>query len=216
MTDLLSDSFAPELALALAHTPVPLRQRLQAALALDHRLAKLVSGTNEPMLGQMRLAWWRDMLSVDAAQRPEGDQVLDAIAQHWPDDARKLVDLVDAWECMLAEPPLSKSLIQDFANGRGGLFSAALGDAADLASVNSAGERWALIDAALHIANEEERALFLALARAIPASGALKSPFKGLAILNALSVRSLKNDLSPLMQGRSAALIAWRAAILGR
>lgn len=168
------------------------------------------------MLGQMRLAWWRDMLNANTDQRPVGDHVLDAIVEHWPDDASKLVSLVDAWECMLAEPPLSKELIQGFTKGRGGLFSDALGNSAEQASINRAGKRWALTDAALHIANEEERSLFLKIAQEIPAVGVLESPFKGLAILNALAVRSLKNGSQPLMQGRGAAWVAWRAAILGR
>ena len=32
--------------------------------------------TTEPMLGQMRLAWWRDALGKPVDERPRGDAVL--------------------------------------------------------------------------------------------------------------------------------------------
>jgi phytoene synthase len=31
------------------------------------------------MLGQMRLAWWREALGKPLADRPRGDEVLDAV-----------------------------------------------------------------------------------------------------------------------------------------
>ena len=219
MTTKQTEPFPPEIVLALAHTPVSLREKLSAALALDRRLAKIVAGTNEPMLGQMRLAWWRDMLRAEAVGRPVGDQVLDSISRHWPDDAVCLVGLVNAWEQMLGEPPLPRASIEEFGCGRGSVFAAALlGRNAEQAPehANAAAQRWALTDAALHIENIEERGAFLELARALPNTERLKRPFKGLAILSALSMRSLKNDGTPLIFGRGAAVAAWKAAILGR
>ncbi|MEP2140083.1 MAG: hypothetical protein ABJ311_03075 [Erythrobacter sp.] len=159
------------------------------------------------------------MLRTEAHARPGGDEVLDSISNHWPDDAACLLGLVNAWEQMLGEPPLPQADIQEFGSGRGSVFVAALlGGNAEQAPehTNGAGQRWALTDAALHIENVEERGAFLALARALPNPAPLKRPFKGLAILSALSMRSLKNDGKPLMYGRGAALTAWKATILGR
>lgn len=214
-----TDPFPPEIVLALVHTPVSVRERLRTAFALDRRLAKIVAGTTEPMLGQMRLAWWRDMLGAESAERPLGDQVLDTISMHWRDDAECLMELVNAWEQMLGAPPLSQDAIQEFGRGRGGIFVASLNSAGDHLQHGEAfraGQRWALTDAALNIGNDQERGAFKRVAKGVPATGTLRAPYKGLAILNALAMRSLDKGHQSLMQGRGAALTAWKAAIAGR
>ena len=48
-----------------------------AALALDGRIGRMVLGASEPMLGQVRLAWWRDQLGKPIDDRPRGDPLLD-------------------------------------------------------------------------------------------------------------------------------------------
>ena len=48
-----------------------------AALALDGRIGRMVLGASEPMLGQVRLAWWRDQLGKPIGDRPRGDPLLD-------------------------------------------------------------------------------------------------------------------------------------------
>ena len=54
-----------------------------AAFALDGRIGRMVLGASEPMLGQMRLAWWRDQLGAPASARPQGDLLLDLIGRTW-------------------------------------------------------------------------------------------------------------------------------------
>ena len=54
-----------------------------AALALDGRIGRMVLGASEPMLGQVRLAWWRDQLGKPIGDRPRGDPLLDLIGQCW-------------------------------------------------------------------------------------------------------------------------------------
>ena len=68
-----------EAKLALAYTQVPLRDPLRVFFELDLRLGRLVSATTEPMLGQMRLAWWRETLVKDEIDWPNGDHVLDGV-----------------------------------------------------------------------------------------------------------------------------------------
>ena len=46
------------------------------------------------MLGQMRLAWWREALGKPVADRPRGDRVLDAIGQDWAGREAALVAMV--------------------------------------------------------------------------------------------------------------------------
>jgi len=55
----LLDSLGPLNRLALAYAPQSTRLPLLALLALDMRLAGIVRNSREPMLAQLRLAWWR-------------------------------------------------------------------------------------------------------------------------------------------------------------
>ena len=73
------DILPPEAQLALAWSHAKVRGPLSIALQLDRRLARIVTRTSEPMLGQMRLAWWREMLGKPASDRPRGDAVLDGV-----------------------------------------------------------------------------------------------------------------------------------------
>jgi len=69
-----------------------------AAFALDGRIGRMVLGASEPMLGQMRLAWWRDQLGAAASARPQGDLLLDLIGRTWAGNELPLLALVDGWE----------------------------------------------------------------------------------------------------------------------
>lgn len=172
------------------------------------------------MLGQMRLAWWRDTLGMDASERPSGDAVLDAIGSEWRGPDRALVALVDGWECMLSEPPLSREAALGFAEGRAealaGLAALPRVDERTAESIRTAGHLWAFADAASHVASGEERETFLDLGREWPAPGRLPPPFRGVAVLGALGARSIAAGGAPLMAGRGAALRALRAGLLGR
>lgn len=205
--------------LALAHTPAPLRLTMRVYFALDRRLSQLVGKTTEPMLGQMRLAWWRDMLAKPEDQRPNGDAVLDVIGAHWKGRAHALIPLVDAWEILVAEDELTDDLILKFGRGRGDPLVAHFCELdADLVNpVSEAAAMWALSDAASHIADDEERARFVGVAKPLANKiVTLPHPLRGLAVLRALSLRALEAGGAPLMQGRSAALVAFRAGLFGR
>ena len=54
----------PERTLAVAYAPADKRPALTALFALDERFGAVVSSTSEPMIGLMRLAWWRERLDV--------------------------------------------------------------------------------------------------------------------------------------------------------
>ena len=86
---------------ALNYAPPRLRAKLAAYFALDRRLAQIVANTSAPMLGQMRLAWWREMLAKPAQDRPSGDVVLDAISSSYEQIAHELDSVIDAREMFL-------------------------------------------------------------------------------------------------------------------
>ncbi|MEQ5786617.1 hypothetical protein J3454_01780 [Erythrobacter sp. NFXS35] len=185
-------------------------------LQLDRRLARIVSRTTEPMLGQMRLAWWRDVLKQPLEQRPLGDAVLDGIGTLWSGHEESLIAMVDGWEILIGEEQLGPDDVTAFADGRAAPFVSFAGDpgGAVRQRVAQAARCWALVDVAAGVSNLAERALFLDAAKACStARGRLPGDLRGLAVLEALARRALRNDGAPLMDGRGAALAALRAAI---
>lgn len=216
MTD-KDEPLPPEGELALAHTAAALRAPMRIALALDQRLGRIAGQTSEVMLGQMRLAWWRDMLKASPADRPQGDAVLDAIGAHWKGREEALGEVVDAWEILVASESMEREAISAFARGRAAPFAALAGEGEAAARAQVAGMRWALADAAGKLSDESERARFLEVGLEDRSAGqSLPRALRGLAVLEALALRAMKRGGRPLMEGRGAALTAMRAAILGR
>ena len=89
-----------------------------AAFALDGRVGRMVLGASEPMLGQMRVAWWRDQLGKAVHDRPRGDHLLDLIGTNWNRNEAALVELIDGWEALLSPRPLAETAILEFVAGR--------------------------------------------------------------------------------------------------
>jgi phytoene synthase len=218
--DAPSDTLTAEHALALGYTPERWRRALRAYFTLDQRLARIVAQSSEPMLAQMRLAWWREMLAKPAQERPKGDAALDAVGEHWLGEEAPLIALVDGWEHLLGEEPLSPEQIRQFASGRTAVFGhiqTLLSQNADRTRAETAARRWALADCASHLPKGAERDAVLAEARSVASNPAkLHRDLRGLAILDALARRSLAHSGAPLMQGRGASITILRASILGK
>lgn len=216
MTAESPDILPPEARLALAWSPQKVRGPLSIAFQLDRRLARIVARTNEPMLGQMRLAWWRDALGTQPAARPRGDAVLDGIGAHWQGREEALAAMVDGWEVLITAERLGPEEIASFAAGRSAFFGALDADANGSGGERAiaAGWRWALADAAASVADAAERAAVVeaGLSRA-GEGGRMPRALRGLAVLDALALRSLQRGGRPLMEGRGSALAALRAAI---
>ena len=211
-----ADALPAEAGLALAWSPAKVRAPLSTFLQLDRRLARIVARTSEPMLGQMRLAWWRDALRQPSEARPLGDAVLDAVGRDWRGGEPALIALVDGWEVLIGAERLGRVEAESFAAGRAAPFAAMLGErsAADRARTGQAARLWALADAVTGISDPDERRVFLdAARRSDRLRGRLPREMRGLAVLEALARRSVRHDGAPLMAGRGASLAALRAAI---
>lgn len=195
-----------------------MREPLSIALQLDRRLARIVSRTHEPMLGQMRLAWWREALGKPASERPQGDVVLDAIGNHWAGREATLIAMVDGWEVLITADPLDSLAIESFGKQRSAFFGALVEDHLQQAAqdnIAASAYRWALADAAARVSDANERAALIAAGAACPSTGGrLPKVLRGLAVLDALSQRALRRGGRPLMEGRGAPLAAFKAAIL--
>lgn len=83
--------------LALAYAPKRAHLPWLALLLLEQRLAETAPSGREPLMIQIRLAWWRDRLGEDADAWPASEPVLRAL-RSWNGQHGALVSLVDGWE----------------------------------------------------------------------------------------------------------------------
>ena len=70
-----------ELWLATLYAPAPVREALIALFALDSTLAAIPPSVSEPMIGAIRLAWWREALeALDHSAAPDEPHLVAAKA----------------------------------------------------------------------------------------------------------------------------------------
>lgn len=93
----VQDALSPVEQLAVAYAPARLRPAWTALLALEHRLADAAREGRDPIMIQLRLAWWRDRFAEAPAQWPQGEPLL-AILTSWQTELSALTGLVDGWE----------------------------------------------------------------------------------------------------------------------
>ncbi|MXO59634.1 hypothetical protein GRI89_08780 [Altererythrobacter salegens] len=169
---------------------------------------------HEPLLAQVRIAWWRDRLGEPPGNWPQGDPVLDQLRGWRSPEA--LVSLVDGWEGLVDEA-LDAGVIERFAAGRTAAF-AALADELGVrdAAAAQAGRNWALADLAANLSDPAERERVIAMASREDADLPRQPELRPLAILGALGRRSIVRGGRPLLEGRGAALVAMRVGMFGR
>lgn len=81
--------------LAITLMPAKVQTSIYVLYSFFAELDGLATQVSEPMLGEIRCQWWRDVISQKQAQSPLAEALLKAIAQNnWPEQA--LLDLIDA------------------------------------------------------------------------------------------------------------------------
>lgn len=120
MNSVTSD-LSPPSNLAVAYTPVAYRPAFALLLQLDARFADIVRKAREPMIAQIKLAWWRDAFAAKPALRPKGEPLLQALGQCGNDISEAaLEDLVTAWELLLGEGAWAADDVEKHVQLRGG------------------------------------------------------------------------------------------------
>jgi len=201
--------------LALAHSTGEVRTLLDSFLQFDNRLARFVSKANEPIVTQLRLAWWRDQLNKPLSERPSGDTILDALSAHWEGGEAVLVGLVDGWEALLGEPPLPDDVFAGLCAARATCF-AEIVPQASIDDAKALGLSWAYADFITRTSDEQERAHLVDLAKqAAPGTGRLNFRYRSLTILGRLGARAIERSGSPMLGRRRDALLVTRIGLLG-
>lgn len=143
--------------LIIGYAPRDARGALAALLALDAALGQVLRTTREPMVGQMRLAWWREALARLDTAPPPAEPVLAALAADvLPRGVTgvELAAMVDGWEPLLGA--IDDAAIAAHGEQRGAALFATAGHLLDveLDALADAGRGWALADLALHLRDE--------------------------------------------------------------
>ncbi|MDE2437153.1 MAG: hypothetical protein KGM49_12920 [Sphingomonadales bacterium] len=206
----LLQTLPTEQRLALAYAPVASRDALLALLALDARLASVVRTGHEPILIQMRLAWWRERLAGLATATTPAEPLLQLAAASWA-DPRALIPLVDGWEALAGEDTAEAA--NAISQGRACAF-AALTPPGFRDEAARAAHGWALADLATRLPDSVERSTAIeCAARQDWRRPALPRSLRPLAVLFALARR--RHDGRPLLSGIGAFFAAMRVGLFG-
>lgn len=162
----------PDRTLALAYVPAARRAAVNALWRLDAAFASVLSTGREPMIGRIRLAWWRESLEkLDSAPAP-AEPVLAALARHVLPagvTGAELAEMESGWAVLLSSGPLGPPDFDLYASGRGALLfrytAHLLGEAAPSIEVGCGGRAWALTDFARKSSEPAEAAAALSAAR---------------------------------------------------
>lgn len=139
---------SPPVRLAIAYAPKRIRAAFAVLLRFDARFAEIVAHANEPLIGQMKLAWWRDAMLAAPAERPKGQPLLAKLTEL--DDltlVEAAVTLINAWETLVVDQDWMAITVRTFADARG---TAVFGSYAKLAGETDfpaeVGQEWAAND----------------------------------------------------------------------
>jgi phytoene synthase len=192
-----------------------------ALFAIDAAMGDVVRTTSEPMLGPIRLAWWRERLEeLDTRKSAPAEPRLQAVERELLPrgiTGGELADLEAGWLSLFGPFPWTVEMSEAiWLRGRT-LFSLGarvLGRPDE--AIQSAGGVWALVDAARHCSDTPSRGMLLEQGRTF-ARGLAGAHFtwrlRPLTMLAALAVRDLRRGEPFEPEGtprRAAAMLSHR------
>lgn len=195
----MSDDYGADRGLALLYLPEADRSAMRALFAISAAMGAVLRSTDEPMIGRIRLAWWREQLEALTleAPAPAEPRLVAAQALLLPRgiSGKDLAGLEQGWERMLDPFPWSVETSEGIWF-RGvlafGLAARLLGSPSE--PLQKMGGLWALTDAARYCSDPATRALLLE--RAATIARGLKgmrfaSRLRPLSMLGALALRDI-------------------------
>ena len=210
-----------DLGLALTYVPVRDRGALAALFAIDRAMADVVRSTKEPMLGPIRLAWWRERLEEldQGGVSPAEPRLRHVERELIPRGVtgRELAALESGWLRLFDPFPWTVQTSEGIwfrGNLLFGLAARVVGRAEE--RIQDAGGLWALVDAARHCSDAGSRSMLLDQARAFGRglSGIrFPGPLRPLSMLTVVAMRDCRRG-EPVERegtpGRAAAMLRHR------
>jgi 15-cis-phytoene synthase len=175
----------PDRSFALEHVANTYREPVTALWALDEQLGTIVASTTQPMVGQMRLLWWREALESGASGHPVLAEMTSVFGRGI--GAAAVGTMIDGWEELLEPLPLSEVQLAAFAAQRGTQLFTLTSQICDVTCPDEAGAGWALADFAFRCSDKVTSSLALAMAKERLASLDMRSVPRPLRILARLA-----------------------------
>ncbi len=196
----------PERRLALSYVAALRRPALETLWRLDVTMGSVLATGREPLISQIRLAWWRESLDKLDRERAPAEPTLEAVAAHLIPagiGGAELAAMEEGWTALLPAEPLRSEDLQLHAEARGGrlfaLSARLLGG--EVPGLTEAGGAWALVDLARRSGRDEEARAALDAARGRPAIARWPAPLRPLGMLAALARRDAERGLPLELQG---------------
>ena len=191
----MSPQLDADRALALTYVPAERREALRTLWELDAALGAVLAGGREPLISQIKLAWWRDSLAKLDTEKPPAEPMLQAVAADiLPKgvSGAELSEMEVGWTTLLGEDPLTSDELATYAAARGALlfrYSARLLEADCAFDLGRAGEAWALVDLARHSNAVDAEAALQAARERLGGMGRWPRPLRPLGMLVRLARR---------------------------
>lgn len=110
---------APPARLAIVHANARFRAAFKLVLMIDQKMADIVAKAREPLVGQIKMAWWREGFTSPPQSRPKGEPLFEALAGQGGDiPPTALEAIVSAWEMLLGQDDWTQDLLQQHAELR--------------------------------------------------------------------------------------------------
>jgi phytoene synthase len=168
--------------------------------AIDRAMADVVRTTKEPMLGPIRLAWWREQLEAldESATAPAEPRLQRAERELIPRGVtgRELAALESGWLRLFDPFPWTVQTSEAIwfrGNLLFGLGARIVGRSDE--RIQGAGGLWALIDVARHCSDTESRAMLVEQARTFArglAGARIPGPLRPLSMLAVVAMRDCR------------------------
>ena len=146
--DQQKSELSPPQRLAIAYAKPNHRPTFMLLLIFDNRIADIVGRSSEPMIAQMKIAWWYDAIGKETGKRPKGEPILQELDRLGGNDvSRAMEKLLDAWGKLLSEEIWSAATLEEFARCRSeaifGTYGNGVGGGFDAVPL---GKQWAIAD----------------------------------------------------------------------
>jgi len=145
MTDAVLE-LAPPARLAIAYARSDIRSAFALLLHIDNRFAEILRNAREPMIAQIKMAWWREAFAGAADARPKGEPLLQALNEAGDRIPLSALEaLASAWEALLGSARFSQEAIDVHAEFRAeAIFATYAGWMGTVQDMRPIGRSWAI------------------------------------------------------------------------
>lgn len=136
----------PPARLAIAYARSDVRSAFALLLQIDNRFADILRNAREPMIAQIKMAWWREAFASAVEARPKGEPLLQALNEAGDRIPLSALEaLASAWEHLLGHEQISQEVIDTHTALRAEAifktYAAWMGSVQDMQPI---GRNWAL------------------------------------------------------------------------